>query len=119
MLYLRAPDGEMSGFRAQSGYDRFMGLPYPIDKDIFLALADHSRSERDLLKICYLHDFLFKNTRFLPSKQAKTIHVDGMDSGFRNVVATDGALKGSETQCNGCGVPSRAMCLSLTSLSCT
>ena len=64
-----------------------MGALDPINKDIFLALIDHPRSERDLIKFRYLHDSLFKAS--LPSsKRAKTIHVDGMDSGLIN--ARDG-----------------------------
>lgn len=64
-----------------------MGTLDPVNQDIFFSLVDHPRSERDLIEICYLHDSSFK-ARLPPSKRAKTIHVDGMDSGLIN--ARDG-----------------------------
>ena len=64
-----------------------MGALDPVNQDIFFSLVDHPRSERDLIKFRYLHDSSFKAS--LPSsKRAKTIHVDGMDSGLIN--ARDG-----------------------------
>ena len=85
--YLRTPDREATGFRVSGRYNGLMGALNPVNQDIFFSLIDYPRSERDLIKFRYLHDSLLK-ARLPPSKRAKTIHVDGMDSGLIN--ARDG-----------------------------
>ena len=55
--YLRTPDSEATGLRILCSYDRFMGALDPVNQDIFFSLVDHPRSERDLIKFRYLHDF--------------------------------------------------------------
>ena len=70
-----------------------MGALDPVNQDIFLALVDHPRSERDLIEICYLHDYLIILTTIhssvIPIKSILDIieSICGCDDILNNVIS--------------------------------